>query len=85
MLGLCGKVGSQLTEAVVGTWVFGDSEKGKIGFRIFHVKMAQEVMMPLLLEYFKKTVAILILPQRWDMGEMISCDSFCFSVPGTLM
>lgn len=41
--------------------------------------------MTLLLEYFKKTVDILILPQRWDMDEMISCDSFCLSVRGTLM
>lgn len=41
MLGLCGKVGTQLTEALVGKWVFGDLERGKWGFRISHVKMAQ--------------------------------------------
>lgn len=42
--------------------------------------------MTLLLEHVKKSVDIwyLIVPQRWDMDEMISCDSFHFSVPGTL-
>lgn len=43
--------------------------------------------MTLLLEYFKKTVDTLYLmvPQRRDMDEMISCDSLHIPVPGTLM